>query len=31
MSNDITAPITYRVDPDDIHLVTARLSYKFGP
>lgn len=28
---NITAPITYRVDPDDIHLVTARLSYKFGP
>lgn len=30
-SKNITAPITYRVDPDDIHLVTARLSFKFGP
>jgi outer membrane immunogenic protein len=28
---NVTAPISYRVDPDDIHLVTARLSYKFGP
>jgi outer membrane immunogenic protein len=28
---NITAPITYRVDPDDIHALTARLSYKFGP
>jgi len=29
--HNITAPITYHVDPDDIHLLTARLSYKFGP
>jgi outer membrane immunogenic protein len=28
---NVTAPISYRVDPDDIHSVTARLSYKFGP
>jgi outer membrane immunogenic protein len=28
---NVTAPITYRVEPDDIHLVTARLSFKFGP
>jgi outer membrane immunogenic protein len=28
---NITAPITYRVEPDDIHLVSARLSFKFEP
>jgi outer membrane immunogenic protein len=25
-----TTPIEYRIDPDDIHSLTARLSFKFG-